>query len=192
MANVLQRIQNAFSRAGGACSIPRSGVDCAIVAMKNATKPLQFIKEVKRMMRILLDPCEATFRLELAIELKNLYNGILKCRKSANVQDTQTGLQIGERGLSSAPVVKLCSMDKYLTRNDRTFMRRSVSLENPTRALAEFRELAAYIQSASQTCDVKISKLPCELTYFPKNENGCQLAKRTHSLIKGQILVLPK
>lgn len=183
MSSILQKVQNAFSRAGGVCSVPRYGVDCSIVAIKNSTRPLQFIKEVKKMSRSLLETCESSFRVDVSITLKQLYNTILKCKSDRN----SDLLQIGERGLSVTTDVRTCSIQNFLSRNGNVFKRRSISLKNPSKAVDHFFQIGKMIENANDTCKFDVDKISCDITYFPKSEVACQLSLRTKHIVLGNV-----
>ena len=102
----------------------------------------------------------------------------MKCKgESGSIED---GLSSLSRSLKTPE--KLCGLKQYASRNIEPFKNRLFSSSNPDRALDGFRILAEFISQAPKKCN--FHRAPCDLTYFPKNENVCQLGDRAIELFK--------
>lgn len=87
-----------------------------------------------------------------------------------------------------------CHIVGYQDRNTKTFIKRVGNSNDPIGAISVFERITSAITAigkklAIMTYDYCVlegghrNSIPCDLAFFPKNEEGCQLAQRVANVI---------
>ena len=156
---------------------------CSKLAITDVQRPLQYVKKIKSVSADMLKSCESSFQTEIKIMFREVYNNVLKCKRAYN-----TNMIEGRSLAGRANSMRLCPIANFGRRHLKAFQRRSITLADPVRAVEAFRNIGQTFQTVGDSCifkQAKVTRIACDLTHFPRNEAGCQLAQRTKRVISG-------
>ncbi|CAG5079297.1 Oidioi.mRNA.OKI2018_I69.PAR.g9219.t1.cds [Oikopleura dioica] len=206
-ATILERIfeyaQKLASNSGffkGQCATTKKQLPCDLMMInldrEDQLKPSSFIRKMRMITRKIVADCEISHRHELQELYREVWSSIKSCGPNQNTKSDDLSLLIGERGLAfQKPRKEFCRISGYASRNMKWFSSRLGLVKDQERAVELFEELAEEIadigakaaHNVGERClldgDVA-DRIPCELAFIPKNEEGCQLGARLARVVK--------
>lgn len=190
------------------CASTKNYVQCSLLTINadndKVFKPLTYIRKMRGIARKLTGDCDSSHRDEIAMMFKHVWASIKIC--GPNQTDY---LMVGERSLTMGSAPKepefnldledsrskdFCHIVGYQNRNMKTFSKRVGNAVEPGRAVTLFAEISAAISHLGskvtsmpyEVCFLdgrEGNRIPCEMAFFPKNEQACQLAHRVETVI---------